>query len=52
MSRAAAYVLADAHLQTDYNYAKTYQCSGVAMDYTDVVGQDRYYQIWFGHRIA
>jgi hypothetical protein len=22
------------------------------MDCTDVVGQDRYYQIWFGHRIA
>jgi hypothetical protein len=47
-----AYVLADAHLQTDFYYAKTFRCSGVAMDCTDVVGQDRYYQIWFGHRIA
>ncbi|HET8662806.1 MAG TPA: peptidoglycan recognition family protein [Nocardioides sp.] len=47
-----SYVLADAHLQTDYYYAKTFQCSGLAMDCTDVVGQDRYYQIWFGHRIA
>jgi hypothetical protein len=47
-----AYVRADAHLQTDYYYAKTFRCSGVAMDCTDVVGGDRYYQIWLGHRIA
>ncbi len=47
-----AYVLADPHLQTDYYYAKSFRCSGVAMDCTDVVGQDRYYEIWFGHRIA
>jgi N-acetylmuramoyl-L-alanine amidase len=47
-----AYVLADADLQTDYYYAKTFDCTGVAMDCTDVVGQDRYYEIWFGHRIA
>jgi hypothetical protein len=46
------YVLADAHLQTDYYYAKTFHCAGVAMDCTDVVGHDRYYEIWFGHRIA
>jgi hypothetical protein len=47
-----AYVLADSHLQTDYYYAKTFECSGVAMDCTDVVGHDRYYEIWFGHRVA
>jgi N-acetyl-anhydromuramyl-L-alanine amidase AmpD len=47
-----AYVLADAHLQTDYYYAKTFRCAGVAMDCTDVVGHDRYLEIWFGHRIA
>ena len=47
-----AYVLADSHLQTDYYYAKTFRCDGVAMDCTDVVGQDRYDEIWFGHRIA
>ncbi len=47
-----AYVLADSHLQTDYYYAKTFRCSGVAMDCTDVVGHDRYDEIWFGHRIA
>jgi N-acetyl-anhydromuramyl-L-alanine amidase AmpD len=47
-----AYVLADAHLQTDYYYAKTFQCSGVAMDCTDVVGHDRYVEIWFGHRVV
>jgi hypothetical protein len=47
-----AYVLADAHLQTDYYYAKTFRCAGVALDCTDVVGHDRYYEIWFGHRVA
>ena len=47
-----AYVLADAHLQTDYYYAKTFRCAGVALDCTDVVGRDRYVEIWFGHRIA
>jgi len=47
-----AYVLADAHLQTDYYYAKTFRCEGVALDCTDVVGRDRYVEIWFGHRIA
>jgi N-acetyl-anhydromuramyl-L-alanine amidase AmpD len=47
-----AYVLADDHLQTDYYYAKTFECAGVALDCTDVVGRDRYDEIWFGHRIA
>jgi N-acetyl-anhydromuramyl-L-alanine amidase AmpD len=47
-----AYVLADSHLQTDYYYAKTFRCAGVPRDCTDVVGQDRYDEIYFGHRIA
>ncbi|HEY3530878.1 MAG TPA: peptidoglycan recognition family protein [Nocardioides sp.] len=47
-----SYVLADDDLQTDYYYAKTFRCAGVALDCTDVVGQDQYYEIWFGHRIA
>ena len=47
-----AYVLADSHLQTDYYYAKTFRCAGVALDCTDVVGHDRYDEIWFGHRVA
>jgi hypothetical protein len=47
-----AYVLADAHLQTDYYYAKTFRCAGLPMDCTDVVGTDPYYEIWFGHRVA
>jgi hypothetical protein len=47
-----AYVLADPDIQTDYYYAKTYNCAYVADDCTDVVGKDRYYEIWFGHRIA
>jgi len=47
-----AYALADTQIQTDYYYAKTFRCSGLPMDCTDVVGQDRYYEIWFGHRVA
>lgn len=47
-----AYVLADDDLQTDYYYAKTYDCAYVADDCTQVVGGDRYYEIWFGHRMA
>jgi hypothetical protein len=45
-----AYVLADRHVPTDYYYAKTFNCGYVAKDCTDVVGKDRYYQVWFGHR--
>jgi hypothetical protein len=44
-------VLADSHVATDYYYAKTYNCGYVAKDCTDVVGKDRYYEIWFGHRV-
>jgi hypothetical protein len=46
------YVLTDREVQTDYYYAKTYQCAYVAMDCTDVVGEDRYFQIELGHRFA
>src|SRR4051812_7962301 len=46
-----AYVLADPTVRTDYYYAKTYD-SSLPRDHTVVVGKDRYYQIWFGHRIA
>ncbi|MGZ4442796.1 MAG: N-acetylmuramoyl-L-alanine amidase [Nocardioidaceae bacterium] len=46
-----AYVLADRTVPTDYYYAKTYNCAYVAMDCTDVVGQDRYYEVWVGHRM-
>jgi N-acetylmuramoyl-L-alanine amidase len=47
-----AYVLADRDLQTDYYYAKTFQCAGVSADCTQVLGKDRYYEIWFGHRMS
>jgi hypothetical protein len=46
-----SYVLADADVPTDYYYAKTYDDS-LPGDHTVVVGGDRYYEIWFGHRIA
>lgn len=45
------YVLADATIETDYYYAKTYDDS-IPDDHTQVVGQDKYYLIWFGHRMA
>lgn len=47
-----AYVLADEEVETDYYYAWSYNCAYLEDDCTQVVGQDRYYQIWFGHRIA
>jgi N-acetyl-anhydromuramyl-L-alanine amidase AmpD len=46
-----AYVLADPKVTTDYYYAKTFD-SSIPGDHTDVVGKDRYYQVWLGHRIA
>ena len=46
-----SYVLADDSLKTDYYYAKTYD-SSLPGDHTVVVGKQRYYQIWYGHRIA
>ena len=47
-----SYVLADQDIETDYYYAKTYRCASLPLDCSEVVGADRYYQIWFGHRIA
>jgi hypothetical protein len=47
-----SYVVADRNLQTDYYYAKTFNCASVPLDCTQVVGRDRYYEIWFGHRMA
>lgn len=47
-----AYVLADRRPETDYYYAKTFDCAHVDRDCTEVTGKDRYYEIWFGHRMA
>jgi N-acetyl-anhydromuramyl-L-alanine amidase AmpD len=47
-----AYVLADRKVETDYYYAWTYNCASLPDDCTQVVGKDKYYQIWFGHRMA
>lgn len=46
-----SYVLADASVPTDYYYAQTYDDS-VPGDHTVVRGQRRYFEIWFGHRLA
>ena len=45
-----AYSLADATIATEYYYAKTYD-SSLPDDHTVVTGQDKYYEIWFGHRM-
>jgi N-acetyl-anhydromuramyl-L-alanine amidase AmpD len=45
------YVLADADIETDYYKANTFNCS-VQPDCIQIQGVDRYYEIWFGHRIA
>ena len=45
------YVLADDSITTDYYYATTFNDSAPD-DHTDVVGKDKYYEIWFGHRMA
>ena len=47
-----SYVLADQDIESDFYYAKTYNCASLPLDCSEVVGEDRYYQIWFGHRIA
>jgi N-acetyl-anhydromuramyl-L-alanine amidase AmpD len=46
-----SYVLADPDIQTDYYHATTFNCQG-AGQCVDVVGHDRYFEIWFGHRVA
>jgi hypothetical protein len=43
--------VADAHIETDYYYAKSFDDS-LPGDHTEVEGSDRYYEIWFGHRMA
>jgi hypothetical protein len=45
------YVVADDDVTTDYYYATTYDDSAPD-DHTDVVGQDKYLEIWLGHRMA
>jgi hypothetical protein len=45
------FVLADGDIETDYYRATTFNCS-VQPDCVQVQGTDRYYEIWFGHRIA
>jgi hypothetical protein len=47
-----AYPVGDPDIQTDYYYAKTFDGTSLPLDRTQVVGKDRYYQIWFGHRMA
>jgi N-acetyl-anhydromuramyl-L-alanine amidase AmpD len=44
------YVLADGKIDTSFYYAKTFD-SSLPDDHTVVNGQDRYYEIWFGHRM-
>lgn len=44
------YVLADDDIDTDFYYAKTFD-SSLPGDHTVVTGQDKYYEIWFGHRM-
>jgi hypothetical protein len=46
------YVVADPDIETDYYYAKTFQCAYAADDCTDVKGQTKYYEIWLNHRIG
>jgi N-acetyl-anhydromuramyl-L-alanine amidase AmpD len=44
------YVLADDTIDTNYYYAKTFD-SSLPGDHTVVTGQDKYDEIWFGHRM-
>ena len=46
-----SYVVAEADPESNYYYAKSY-ADTIPDDHTVVNGQDRYYQIWFGHRFA
>ncbi|HEU4948526.1 MAG TPA: N-acetylmuramoyl-L-alanine amidase [Kribbella sp.] len=46
-----SYPVGDRDIETDYYRAVTFD--GVPpTDHVQVLGQDRYYQIWFGHRMA
>jgi hypothetical protein len=48
------FVLADAEIETDYYRATTFNCLGEPgkPDCVQVLGIEKYYEIWFGHRIA
>jgi hypothetical protein len=46
-----AYPVGDANIETDYYRAVTFDTQPPA-DHVQVLGKDRYYQIWFGHRMA
>ncbi|ADB31928.1 N-acetylmuramyl-L-alanine amidase, negative regulator of AmpC, AmpD [Kribbella flavida DSM 17836] len=46
-----AYPVGDASIETDYYRATTFD-GQPPTDHVQVLGNDRYYQIWFGHRLA
>ncbi|GAB2584613.1 N-acetylmuramoyl-L-alanine amidase [Kribbella endophytica] len=46
-----AYPVGDANIETDYYRATTFD-GQPPTDHVQVLGKDRYYQIWFGHRMA
>ncbi|NEA36823.1 peptidoglycan recognition family protein [Streptomyces sp. SID13031] len=46
-----AYSVGDANIETDYYRANTF-AGEPPTDHVQVLGKDRYYQIWFGHRMA
>lgn len=52
MKPGQSYAVTDLNPVTDYYYAKTFDGTGVPDDRTDVVGQDRYYQIQLAHRMV
>ena len=44
------YVVADTTIDADYYYAKTFDDS-LPDDHTVITGRDKYYEVWFGHRM-
>jgi len=46
-----AYPVGDANIETDYYRAVTF-AGEPPTDHVQVLGKDRYYQIWFGHRMV
>ncbi|WP_427894579.1 N-acetylmuramoyl-L-alanine amidase [Kribbella sp. GL6] len=46
-----AYPVADLSIETDYYRAVTFDGQAPA-DHVQVLGKDKYYEIWFGHRMA
>ncbi|MGW1347513.1 N-acetylmuramoyl-L-alanine amidase [Kribbella sp. NPDC002412] len=46
-----AYPVGDPSIETDYYRAVTF-AGEPPTDHVQVIGNDRYYQIWFGHRMA